>query len=147
MRDWDSHFINHAILAAEMSTCRRRNVGAVTVRDRRILSTGFNGNAPGAVHCSAGGCHVCEINEISMQPPATGLKECVCIHAEVNAIAWAAREGVRLDNGWLYSTHKPCLDCTKLIAVSGIRRIVYKELYPSEHFPHPTLEIVQYGVV
>ncbi len=102
---------------ATRSTCDRKHVGAVIVRDRTILSTGYNGSLRGAPHCNDVGCEM-----------ENG--HCVrTIHAEANAVAQAARNGVRIDGGEAYITASPCLTCFKLLANSGITTIYYKEFY------------------
>ena len=118
--DWNSYFMNIAQEAATRSTCDRKNVGAVIVRDRTILSTGYNGSIRGMPHCDQIG-HEMENGH------------CVAtIHAEANAIIQAARNGVNISGAELYTTASPCWSCFKLIANSGIRRIYYGEFYRDE---------------
>jgi dCMP deaminase len=105
---WDRYFMNLAIQAATRSTCPRKHVGAVVVRDRTVLSTGYNGSMRGSEHCTDAGCLM--END-----------HCVrTVHAEANAIAQAARHGIRLDGAQIYVTASPCFNCFKLIANSGI---------------------------
>ena len=107
-------------VASSRSTCDRKHVGAVVVRDRIILATGYNGSIRGLAHCDDEG-HMMEDGH------------CVrTVHAEANAIVQAARNGVRLENGDIYVTASPCFGCFKLIANSGIRRIVFGEFYRDE---------------
>ena len=114
---WDQYFMNIAAVVASRSTCPRKYVGAVIVRDRTILSTGYNGSIRGMPHCSEEG-HMMENDH------------CVAtIHAEANAIIQAAKNGVMIDGGSVYVTASPCWNCFKQIANSGIRRIVYGEFY------------------
>ena len=114
---WNEYFMNIAEQVATRSTCSRKNVGAVIVRDKTILSTGYNGSLRGAPHCDEAG-HDME-NE-----------HCVrTVHAEANAVAQAAKHGVRIDESEIYVTASPCLTCFKLIANSGIRKIFFKEFY------------------
>ena len=115
--DWHEYFMNIARQVATRSTCDRKHVGAVIVRDRTILSTGYNGSIRGIPHCDDVG-HQLENSH------------CVAtVHAEANAIIQAAKNGVRVDEAELYTTASPCWNCFKLIANSGIRRIYYGEFY------------------
>ncbi len=114
---WNEYFMNIAEQVATRSTCSRKNVGAVIVRDKTILSTGYNGSLRGAPHCDEVG-HDIENDH------------CVrTVHAEANAVAQAAKHGVRIDEAEIYVTASPCLTCFKLIANSGIRKIFFKEFY------------------
>ena len=116
----DHYFMNIALVVATRSTCDRKHVGAVVVRDRMILTTGYNGSIRGAAHCDEVG-HLMEDGH------------CVrTVHAEANAIVQAARNGVRIDGADIYVTASPCFDCFKLIANAGIRRIVFGEFYRDE---------------
>ncbi|MBI3449443.1 MAG: dCMP deaminase family protein [Acidobacteria bacterium] len=118
--DWHTYFMNMARQASTRSTCARKHVGAVIVREKTILSTGYNGSIRGMPHCDEVG-HVMEGGH------------CVAtIHAEANAIIQAARNGVNISGGELYTTASPCWNCFKLIANSGIRRIYYGEFYRDE---------------
>jgi dCMP deaminase len=115
--DWDSYFMDIARVVSSRSTCDRKHVGALLVRDRMILSTGYNGSIRGMPHCDEAG-HLMESGH------------CVAtIHAEANAVLQAARNGVRIDGGDLYTTASPCWPCFKLIANAGIKRVVYGEFY------------------
>jgi dCMP deaminase len=117
---WHSYFMSIARQAATRSTCDRKHVGAVIVRDKTILSTGYNGSIRGMPHCDDVD-HVME-NE-----------HCVAtVHAEANAIIQAAKNGVRIDGAELYTTASPCWDCFKLIANAGIGRVYYGEFYRSQ---------------
>ena len=117
---WDDYFMAIAKVVSSRSTCDRKFVGAVVVRNRTILSTGYNGSIRGLPHCSEVG-HMMENDH------------CVAtIHAETNAILQAARNGVMIDGSTLYVTASPCWNCFKQIANAGIRRIVYGEFYRDE---------------
>jgi dCMP deaminase len=117
---WDEYFMNIAQVVSTRSTCPRKYVGAVVVRNRIILSTGYNGSIRGLPHCSDVG-HMMENGH------------CVAtIHAEVNAILQAARSGVMIDGGTLYVTASPCWSCFKASANAGILRICYGEFYRDE---------------
>ncbi len=118
--DWHTYFMNIARQAATRSTCDRKHVGAVIVRDRTILSTGYNGSIRGMPHCDDVG-HLLENDH------------CVAtVHAEANAIIHAAKNGVRIEGAELYTTASPCWSCFKLIANAGIRTIYYAEFYRDE---------------
>jgi dCMP deaminase len=117
---WDQYFMNIAAVTASRSTCPRKFVGAVIVRDRTILSTGYNGSIRGMPHCSEVG-HMMENGH------------CVAtIHAEANAIIQAAKNGVNIEGGDVYVTASPCWNCFKQIANAGIKRIVFGEFYRDE---------------
>lgn len=114
---WDEYFMNIARQVATRATCDRKHVGAVIVRDKTILSTGYNGSIRGLPHCSDAG-HLMEDGH------------CVrTVHAEANAICQAARNGVRIEGADIYTTASPCWSCFRLIANSSIRRICYGEFY------------------
>ena len=118
--DWNEYFMKIAEQVATRSTCDRKHVGAVIVRDKTILSTGYNGSLRRAPHCEEIG-HDIENGH------------CVrTIHAEANAIAQAAKNGVRIDDSEIYVTGSPCLTCFKLITNSGIKTIYYREFYRDE---------------
>ena len=117
---WDRYFMDIAQVVASRSTCSRKNVGSVIVRDRTILSTGYNGSLRGLPHCDDIG-HMMEGGH------------CVAtIHAEQNAIIHAAKNGVAINGGTVYVTASPCWSCFKSIANAGLRRIVYGEFYRDE---------------
>jgi dCMP deaminase len=118
---WDEYFMNIAVQAATRSTCDRKHVGAVIVRDKSILSTGYNGSVRGMPHCDDVG-HTMENGH------------CIAtVHAEANAIIQAAKNGVALNDADIYVTASPCWPCFKLIANSGIKRIFYGEFYRDQH--------------
>jgi len=118
--DWHTYFMNIARQAATRATCERKHVGAVIVRDRTILSTGYNGSIRGMPHCDEIG-HMIENTH------------CVAtVHAEANAIIQAAKNGVRIDGAEIYTTASPCWNCFKLIANAGIGAIYYGEFYRDE---------------
>ncbi|HLU49053.1 MAG TPA: dCMP deaminase family protein [Planctomycetota bacterium] len=117
---WDEYFMRIALEVATRSTCDRKNVGAVIVRDRNILSTGYNGSVSGLEHCDEVG-HRLENDHCTMT-----------IHAEANAILLAAKNGVMINGASIYITASPCWNCFKLVANAGIRKIVYGEFYRDE---------------
>ena len=114
---WDDYFMAIARVVASRSTCDRKFVGSVIVRDKTILSTGYNGSIRGMPHCSEVGHWMEEGHCIAT------------IHAECNAILQAAKNGVSIDGGTIYVTASPCWNCFKMIANAGLRRIVYGEFY------------------
>ncbi len=115
--DWDSYFMKIAAAVSERSTCDRAFVGCVLVRDKRILTSGFNGSPAGQEHCDEAGHLMVE-------------GHCVrTIHAETNAIIQAALHGVSTNGATCYVTHFPCINCTKVLINAGINRIVYAESY------------------
>jgi len=117
---WDRYFMNLAVQAATRSTCPRKAVGAIIVRDKAVLATGYNGSIRSSPHCTEVGCLM--END-----------HCVrTVHAEANALLQAARHGMSIDGADIYVTASPCWDCFKLIANAGIVRILYGELYREE---------------
>jgi dCMP deaminase len=123
---WDEYFMNIAKVVAMRSNCMKRKVAAIIVKDRRVISTGYNGTPRGARNCNEGGCPRCN----GMAESGTALDECLCCHGEENAITQAAYHGIRLKGSTLYSTFAPCLLCTKMIINSGIAEVVYNQDYP-----------------
>ncbi len=124
--DWDEYFMSIAKVVASRSNCIKRKVAAIIVKDRRVISTGYNGTPKGARNCNEGGCPRCN----SMAQSGTGLEECLCCHGEENAITQAAYHGTSLKGAMLYTTFAPCLLCTKMIINSGIREVIYNQDYP-----------------
>lgn len=117
---WDEYFMGITFEVARRSTCNRAQVGAIIVRDKRILTTGYNGSPTGLPHCTEVGCLV--VNG-----------HCVrALHAEQNAIIQAALHGVSTAGTTIYVTHQPCLNCAKMIINAGITRVVYGGDYPDD---------------
>jgi len=125
---WDAYFMDIAVLVAKRSTCLRRSVGALIVKDKRILTTGYNGAPSGIRHCTEIGCLRETMNV------ASGQRHELCrgIHAEQNAIIQAAYHGVSIAHATLYCTNLPCSICTKMIINAGIKRIYYLEGYADD---------------
>ena len=123
---WDQYFMDIAKVVSSRSNCMKRKVAAVIVRDKRIISTGYNGTPRGTRNCNEGGCPRCN----NMAASGTGLDECLCSHGEENAIVQASYHGVSLKDATIYSTFAPCLMCCKMIINSGIREVVYNLDYP-----------------
>ena len=124
--DWDEYFMSIARVVAARSNCIKRKVAAIIVKDKRVISTGYNGTPRGARNCNEGGCPRCN----SMAESGTALEECLCSHGEENAITQAAYHGTSLKGAILYTTFAPCLLCTKMIINSGIAEVVYNQDYP-----------------
>lgn len=132
--DWHNYFMQMAHLVSTRATCDRKHVGAVIVRDRRVVATGYNGSAPGMPHCDDVGHDLV----MSMNPSASTAQathsNCVrTIHAEVNAIAQAARFGIGLEGASLYCNTFPCWPCFKLVAASGIKSVYYDDEYRNDY--------------
>ena len=128
--DWDTYFLRIAQLVAQRSTCLRRQVGAVIVRDNRLLATGYNGAPNNVAHCFQlpGGC----LREARKIPSGERQELCRGLHAEQNAILQAAAFGVSLKGGDCYCTHQPCITCAKMLINAGIKRVVFLGEYPDE---------------
>ena len=135
---WHEYFMNIARQVATRATCDRKHVGAVIVRDKTILSTGYNGSIRGAPHCTDVGCLMDNHHCIRT------------VHAEANALVQAARHGVRLEGSEIYVTASPCFNCFKLIANSGIRTVYYGEFYRDDRvlqFAHDAgIQMVHLGL-
>jgi dCMP deaminase len=123
---WDEYFMNIAKVAASRSNCMKRKVAAIIVRDKRIVSTGYNGTPRGTRNCNEGGCPRCN----NLAASGTALDECLCSHGEENAIVQASYHGVSLKDAIIYTTFAPCLQCSKMIINSGIREVIYNMDYP-----------------
>src|SRR5262245_1220189 len=124
--DWDHYFMDIAKVVASRSNCIKRKVAAIIVRDKRVVSTGYNGTPRGTRNCNEGGCPRCN----NFATSGTALDECLCSHGEENAIVQASYHGVSLKDGVIYTTFAPCLQCAKMIINSGIREVVYNMDYP-----------------
>ncbi len=126
--DWDDYFMQITHLVAKRSTCLRRQVGAVAVKDKRILTTGYNGAPRGMKHCDEVGC----LREQMQVPSGERHELCRGLHAEQNAIIQAALYGIGIQDTLLYTTHQPCILCAKMIINAGIKQIYYHQGYPDE---------------
>lgn len=142
---WDLYFMRIAHLAATRSTCLRRRVGAVIVKDRMVLATGYNDTPRGVPNCGEGGCARCAGDA----PSGTSHETCLCLHAEQNTIVQAAYHGVAIAGGTIYVTYQPCLICAKLLLNVGITRIVFEGTYPDplalEMLSAANVELVRYA--
>ena len=123
---WEEYFMEIARLVARRSTCLRRQVGAVVVKEKNILATGYNGTPSGITHCSQVGC----LRQRLGVPSGERHELCRGLHAEQNAIIQAAKHGINIGGATLFSTHSPCVICSKMIINAGVKRIVFLEGYP-----------------
>src|SRR5919205_3657922 len=123
---WDQYFMTITQQVAERSTCTRAKVGAVIVRDKNILATGYNGAPAGMPHCTDVGCLIYE----SRTPNGESEQNCFrTIHAEMNAIAQAAKNGSSIKDAAIYITHTPCIHCLKVLVNTGIKRVFFEREY------------------
>jgi dCMP deaminase len=137
---WDQYFMTITRQVAERSTCLRAKVGAVIVRDKNILATGYNGAPAGLPHCTDVGCLVYR----STTPSGEIEENCFrCIHAEMNAIAQAAKNGAGIRDAAVYVTHTPCIQCFKVLINTGIKRIFFDKPYKL----HTLDELLRYSDV
>ena len=141
----DEYFMEIAGVVAKRSTCLRQKVGALVVKDKRILSTGYNGAPRGLPHCLDVGCLRDERNIES----GTRHEVCRAVHAEQNAIIQCALHGTSTEGATLYCTHQPCVLCTKMIINAGIKRIVFLQHYPDEeslqYLNQAKIEVVRFN--
>lgn len=124
----DVYFLNIASVVATRSTCLRNHVGSVIVKNKRILSTGYNGAPSGMEHCLDIGC----VRDLENIPSGTMHEKCRAVHSEQNAIIQAAIHGVSIEGATIYCTHQPCILCAKMIINANIKRVVYRNGYPDE---------------
>ncbi len=125
---WDKYFMKIAKMVSERSTCLRRKVGAILVKDKRILATGYNGPPSGIAHCEEVGC----LREILKLKSGERIELCRGLHAEQNALLQAATSGIDVSNSTLYATHQPCITCTKMLIQGRIKRICVASPYPDK---------------
>jgi len=125
---WDQYFMDITRLVATRSSCLRRQVGALLVKDRNILATGYNGVPSGISHCDMSGC----LRERLKVPSGERHELCRGLHAEQNAIIQAAKHGTNIDGATLYCTTMPCIICTKMIINAGIKKVIYGEGYADD---------------
>jgi len=140
---WDEYFMSIANEVSRRSNCLTRKVAAIVVRDRRIISTGYNGTPRNTKNCFEGGCRRCL--ERTLATAGTKLEECTCSHGEENAIVQAAYHGISLKDSTLYSTYSPCLTCSKMIINAGIKEVIYSAKYPLSDTAHSLL--LEAGVI
>jgi dCMP deaminase len=125
-RSWDEYFMKIATIVSERATCARAKIGAVIVKDKNIIATGYNGSPAGHPHCTDVGCLI----YVSRNPDGEEEENCFrTIHAEINAVAQAAKHGVAIDGASIYVTASPCYHCLKTLMNTGITRICYAKPY------------------
>jgi len=131
MNKWDVRFMEMAHLVSTWTSCHNegRAIGAVIVKDKRVMTTGYNGAPAGLTTCKEKG--ECLRRKLGVQS-GTRAEVCFAIHAEQNAIIQAAKLGISIDGGTLYCTHQPCSVCTRMIINAGIHRVVYENGYPDD---------------
>ena len=133
-KTWDEYFMDIAKLVSTRATCNRLHVGAIIVRDREILATGYNGSIGGAAHCD-------DVGHLMVEG------HCVrTIHAEVNAIAQAAKHGHNINDATIYVTARPCWNCFKILANSGIKNIYYHKSYRDDKNIEDALEFININI-
>ena len=125
---WDEYFLEVASLVAKRATCLRRSVGAVLVKDKRILATGYNGSPRGLAHCLDVGC----IRQKMKIPSGERHELCRALHAEQNALIQASLYGISAKEATLYATNQPCVICAKMLINAGIKEIVVSDGYPDK---------------
>ncbi|MGE3062269.1 MAG: cytidine/deoxycytidylate deaminase family protein [bacterium] len=143
---WEEYFMEIALLVSTRATCLRRKVGAIIVKDRHILSTGYNGPPKGTPHCDEiGGCMREKLNV----PSGERMELSRAVHAEQNAIIQAAKLGINIEGADMYVTNQPCFICAKMIINSGIKRIYIKDGYPDKNaeeiLRQANVELIQLG--
>ncbi|RKY36649.1 MAG: cytidine deaminase [Candidatus Omnitrophota bacterium] len=126
---WNEYFLSIVKLVAQRSTCLRRKVGALIVKDKRILCTGYNGAPSGLAHCADVGC----LREKLNIPSGQRHELCRGLHAEMNAFLQAARYGISLVGGIIYCTNYPCIICAKMIINAGIKEVIILADYPDQY--------------
>ena len=141
---WDQYFMRIAQIVAERATCNRAKIGSVIVKDKNIIATGYNGSPAGHPHCTEVGCLI----YVSRNPDGEEEENCFrTIHAEINAIAQAAKHGVGIEGADIYVTASPCYHCLKTIMNTGIRRVLYAKPYKihrvAELLAHTEIEMTQ----
>ena len=133
--DWDDYFMEMAELAAKRASCLRRKVGAVLVKNKKVLATGYNGAPKDITHCEVTGC----LREKLEVPSGQRHEICRGVHAEQNLVAQAAFHGVKTEGSTVYCTHQPCIICTKILINAGVEKIYFKNPY-SDPFAEKLLE-------
>ncbi len=129
---WDEYFMKLAEVVRERADCTRRKVGAIIVKDKRIIATGYNGTPHNIKNCSEGGCKRCRQRDEGKISAIEYEESCVCIHAEQNAIIQAAYLGISTKEAIFYCTNLPCSTCAKMIINAGIKEVVFKEDFHDE---------------
>lgn len=130
--DWDHYFMNIAEQVKMRCSCMSAKKGTIVVRDKMILSTGYNGTPKGVTHCTAGGCPRCTSRHLGKIKSGVYSEPCICCHSEENAIVQAAYNGTSTNGAMLYTTFTPCTTCAKMIINAGIKEVIAKVKYPDE---------------
>jgi dCMP deaminase len=141
--DAHEYFMGIAMAVRRRADCKGNRVGAVVVRDRRIVSTGYNGTPENMQNCTEGGCHRCAHKD--QYPSGTGYDLCICVHAEQNALLAAARFGIAVEGGVVYTTMRPCFGCTKELLQAKVKEVYYLHEW-SHPDPDPNKQ-AQYNVL
>ena len=128
--DWDLYFMKIAKVVGSRSNCKTRQLGAIVVRDKLILSTGYNGTPRNLQNCNEGGCPRC--NDTENYKTGTQLDKCFCVHAEENSIIQAAYHGASVRDATIYTFFTPCIFCTKTIINAGIKHVIANERYSAD---------------
>ncbi len=129
---WDEYFMNVAHTIKGRSSCLTRQIGAIIVRDKRIISTGYNGTPAGIRNCNEGGCPRCSARVEGKIESGKELEKCTCSHAEENAVVQAALHGISTKGTTLYTTFTTCTQCAKIIINAGIKKVVAEHPYPDD---------------
>ncbi|MBW3019108.1 AAA family ATPase [Candidatus Woesearchaeota archaeon] len=129
---WDDYFMGVAEIIKLRCTCMSAKKGAVIVRDKRIISTGYNGSPKGIKHCTDGGCKRCTLRHLGKMKSGVYAEPCICAHSEENAIVQAAVNGISTKGAVIYTTFTPCVNCAKMIINAEIKEVIAKVLYPDD---------------
>lgn len=130
--DWDYYFMSIAEAVKQRCNCLSAKKGAILVRDKQILSTGYNGTAKGVTHCNEGGCGRCKLRHLGKVKSGDYSIPCTCAHAEENAIVQAAYNGMSTKDATMYTTFTPCNTCARMIINAGIREVIARVMYPDD---------------
>ena len=120
---WDEYYMGIAMAVRRRANCTGNRVGAILVRDARVVATGYNGTPTGVTNCEDGGCERC--NHRERYPSGQAYDLCLCVHAEQNALLMAAKAGIAVDGATLYTTMRPCFGCAKEALQAGVKKVVY----------------------
>jgi dCMP deaminase len=130
--DWDHYFMSIAEAVKMRCSCMSAKKGAVIIRDKQILSTGYNGTPKGIAHCDSGGCQRCTSRHMGRIKSGIYSEPCICVHAEANAIVQAAYNGTSTKGAIMYTTFTPCAECAKLVINAGVKEVVARVKYPDD---------------
>jgi len=130
--NWDKYFMEIAHVVKTRSNCSARQVGAIIVKDRRIIATGYNGTPMGIKNCFEEGCERCSKRMSGKIKPGEDIDKCICLHAEQNALLQSAYHGISTKDTTIYTTDTPCNQCAKMIINSGVKKIISENKYPDD---------------